>query len=301
MQYNFDQVVLQFDADQQMGIYIILAFIMFGVALRIRIEDFKTLFLNPKGVWVGLLSQFLLLPLCTFLVVSQLQPSPSLALGMFLVAACPGGNISNFMTTHAKADIPLSVTLTACSSALSVVLTPLNFVAYASLYPPTQELLQSISINGDEVLKLQGLMLVLPLVVGMAFSKYQADFSQRMARVLHPLSLVIFILLVAGAFWNNSALFMNYFQVFFYWVLIHNAMALVSGYGLGKVLGLTPQSCRTIALETGIQNSGLGLVIVFAFFQGLGGMAIITGWWGIWHIISGLSVATYFRLRPIEP
>lgn len=94
---------------------------------------------------------------------------------------------------------------------------------------------------------------------------------------------------------------MNYFQVFFYWVLIHNAMALVSGYGLGKVLGLTPQSCRTIALETGIQNSGLGLVIVFAFFQGLGGMAMITGWWGIWHIISGLSVATYFRLRPIEP
>ena len=299
MKPNFDQVLIHFDANQQSGLYWILAFIMFGVALQIRLEDFKLLWVQQKSVWAGLLSQFFLLPLLTFVLVRLMEPHPSLALGMFLVAACPGGNISNFMSAHAQANIPLSVSLTAFSSGLAVFLTPLNFMFYASLYEPTALLLTSIHVDGKELLKLQVLMLVLPLFMGMYLAHKYHSIAKTLARLVHPLSLGIFILLVSVAFWNNRVLFLEHFEVFFFWVLVHNAIALCSGYGLGLCFGLDKNSCRTLAIETGIQNSGLGLVIVFSFFSQLGGMAMITAWWGIWHIISGLAVSTNYRYRPL--
>lgn len=297
MNTDFDQVLIQFNADQQIGLYWVLAFIMFGVALQIDVKDFRKILTHPKGVGVGLFSQFVFLPLLTYLLVCWASPHPSLALGMFLVASCPGGNISNFMSSHARANVPLSVTLTAFASAFAIVLTPLNFMFYASLYTPTQELLQSISVDGASLFKLQLMMLALPLILGMGFASRFPSGAKALARWVHPLSLGIFIVLVSVAFWGNRGLFVEHFEVFFYWVLLHNAIALMSGYGLGFVLKLDVHMCRTIALETGIQNSGLGLALVFAFFQGLGGMAMITAWWGIWHIVSGLSVSSYFRLK----
>lgn len=300
MNTDFDQVLIQFNADQQIGLYWVLAFIMFGVALQINVKDFRKILTHPKGVGVGLFSQFVFLPLLTYVLVYCTNPHPSLALGMFLVASCPGGNISNFMSAHARANVPLSVTLTAFSSAFAILLTPLNFMFYASLYRPTQALLQSISVDGASLLKLQVMMLALPLILGMGFASRFQSGSKALARWVHPLSIGIFVVLVSVAFWGNRGLFVEHFEVFFYWVLLHNAIALASGYGLGLVLKLDTNSCRTIALETGIQNSGLGLALVFVFFQGLGGMAMITAWWGIWHIVSGLSVSSYFRLKNLQ-
>lgn len=300
MNTDFDQVLIQFNADQQIGLYWVLAFIMFGVALQINVKDFRKILTHPKGVGVGLFSQFVFLPLLTYVLVYCTNPHPSLALGMFLVASCPGGNISNFMSAHARANVPLSVTLTAFSSAFAILLTPLNFMFYASLYRPTQALLQSISVDGASLLKLQVMMLALPLILGMGFASRFQSGAKALARWVHPLSIGIFVVLVSVAFWGNRGLFVEHFEVFFYWVLLHNAIALASGYGLGLVLKLNANSCRTIALETGIQNSGLGLALVFVFFQGLGGMAMITAWWGIWHIVSGLSVSSYFRLKNLQ-
>ncbi|MCB0471177.1 MAG: bile acid:sodium symporter, partial [Flavobacteriaceae bacterium] len=125
-----DEVKINFDSQGLWVLNIALAVVMFGVALGITVRDFKQLFASPKVVLAGIVSQFVLLPLVTFLVVMLLKPQPSIALGMFMVAACPGGNISNFMTHLARGNTALSVSLTAFSTALALIMTPFNFELY---------------------------------------------------------------------------------------------------------------------------------------------------------------------------
>jgi BASS family bile acid:Na+ symporter len=140
-----DEVQLNFNQDNIWVLNFCLAIIMFGVALELRVEDFKRVFYNPKSSLVGLLSQFILLPALTFVLIIILEPSPSLALGMILVSCCPGGNISNFMTHLARGNSALSVSLTAVGTVLAILATPFNFELWGSLYPPTASILKSVS------------------------------------------------------------------------------------------------------------------------------------------------------------
>lgn len=273
---------------------------MFGIALEIRLEDFKNIFKNPKAALIGLLSQFLALPLLTFLIILVIKPLPSIALGMMLVAACPGGNISNFLSHLSGANSALSVSLTAVATFLSLVFTPLNLELYASLYPPTQQLLTTISISPGDVVETILLIIALPLLMGIAVQHYLTFIAQKIAPTLKVLSIIIFLAFVGVAFAKNFDLFLQYIHTVVFLVLIHNALALSTGFYLGKLARLNLRDCRTLAIETGIQNSGLGLVIIFAFFEGLGGMALVTAWWGIWHILSGLSIAFYwYKKKPL--
>lgn len=270
---------------------------MFGIALEIRLEDFKNIFKNPKAALIGLLSQFLILPLLTYLVILIVQPLPSIALGMMLVAACPGGNISNFLSHLSGANSALSVSLTAVATFLSLIFTPINLELYASLYPPTQELLTKISISPGDVVQTILLIIALPLIIGMAVQHYLTAVAQKIAPTLKVLSILIFLAFVGIAFAKNFDLFLAYIHTVVFLVLAHNGLALGTGFYLGKLARLNLRDCRTLAIETGIQNSGLGLVIIFAFFEGLGGMALVTAWWGIWHILSGLGIAFYWSKK----
>jgi BASS family bile acid:Na+ symporter len=112
------------------------------------------------------------------------------------------------------------------------------------------------------------------------------------------LSFIILIAFIGGALAANLQHFLNYIQLVVGVVFVHNLMALVTGYGLSKAIGLPERDGRAITFEMGIQNSGLGLILIFNFFNGLGGMAIVTAWWGIWHIVAGLTLATYWKNRP---
>ncbi len=114
---------------------------------------------------------------------------------------------------------------------------------------------------------------------------------------MHFGSIVIFAAIVILAFSANLDIFLNYIYLVVFLVFLHNAIALISGYQLGRIFGLPEADRRSLAIETGIQNSGLGLLLIFAFFQGLGGMAIVAAWWGIWHILSGLSLAYWWNYR----
>jgi BASS family bile acid:Na+ symporter len=144
-----------------------LAVIMFGVALELTIQDFKDIAKNPKSTLIGSFSQFILLPFLTFVLVWLMQPAPSIALGMFMVAACPGGNISNFFSLLAKGNAALSVSMTAIATLLAIVMTPLNFTFWASLYSPTNAILQEISLDLWKVFEIIVLILGVPLVLGM--------------------------------------------------------------------------------------------------------------------------------------
>ncbi len=267
---------------------------MFGVALNLNTEDFTSLLKSPKSALVGILSQFVALPFITFILIITLEPQPSIAMGMMLVAACPGGNISNFMVSLAKGNVALSVSLTAFSTLAALLLTPLNFGFWASLYGPTAEIMRQVSIDGIEVTKVVLLSLVLPLILGMVIRKRKPKTADVLQKWLKPLSILIFVAFVVIAFSNNMSIFLDYFQLIVYLVLIHNALAFISGYGLSTIFKLSDEDRKSITIETGIQNSGLGLLIIFTFFDGLGGMAMITAWWGIWHIISGLLLSGYW-------
>lgn len=287
-------------------INIVLSFVMFGVALGIRPSVFVDVFKNPKSVILGACCQLILLPAFTCLLALALggSISPMMALGMILVASCPGGNISNFISSLSKANIELSVSLTAISTALAVVMTPFNFWAWGTLYLNFADVAADIpylSIPLWEVFKTIFILLGIPLVLGVLCSQFLPKVADALKKPMQYISIVFFLVMVILSFSNNIDAFLQCVKYIFIVVLIHNLLALTIGFGMGSAFKVSKSDRRTLTVETGIQNSGLGLVLlfnpaIFGAFPPHGGMLVITAWWGIWHIISGLTVAAIFNL-----
>jgi BASS family bile acid:Na+ symporter len=284
---------IDFSEDSLLFLNISLAFIMFGVALGIDAKNFKELLRNPKSVITGIVSQFLLLPALTFLLIWIFKPIQGLALGMILVAACPGGNLSNFFSSLSKGNIALSITLTAIATVFATFMTPINFAFWSNLYLG-DKLAISVEMDAFKMMKMVFVLLVVPLVVGLLFSAKLPKVTKIISKPIKVVSFLMLITFIVVAFLKNLDLFMEYYQYIIILVFIHNLVALGSGYGLSKLFGNSSQDNRTISIETGIQNSALGLVIIFTLFDGNGGMALITAWWGIWHIISGIFISLVY-------
>ena len=296
---ELDAVRLHFSPQSLWLLNLSLGVIMFGVALNLTVNDFKRLARHPRSALIGVCSQFLLLPAITFLLVWLLQPRPSVGLGLILVAACPGGNISNFMSLNAGGNTALSVTLTAVATVGAIVLTPLNLSFWGGLYPPAASILTSVDVSFWRVVQTVALILGVPLVLGMSVRRMAPERAQRLSRWMQGLSILLFAGIVLFALRANFQYLVGYVGVMFDLVLIHNGVALMAGYQLAYWTRLPRKDRQTLALETGIQNSGLGLILIFNFFDGLGGMAVVAAWWGVWHIVSGLALSFYWRSRPI--
>ncbi|MDU8885432.1 bile acid:sodium symporter family protein [Yeosuana sp. MJ-SS3] len=294
---QLDDVKINFDNSELWILNIALAIVMFGVALGISVSDFKRLLQQPKLVIAGLLSQFVLLPLLTFGLVLLIKPQPSIALGMMMVAACPGGNISNFMTHLSQGNTALSVSLTAFSTFLAMIMTPFNFQFYGSLYEPTAQILKSVELDPFQLVKLVILILGIPLFFGMLWRSKNIRLAEKLSRILKPFSILVFIAIVVIAFSNNIDVFNSYIDYVLFIGIGHNILALLLGFFVAKAFMLSFKNQKTLAIETGIQNSGLGLLLIFTFFNGLGGMAILAAFWGIWHILSGLCLAFYWSYK----
>ncbi len=289
-----DDVHLNFNPENLWVLNLCLAIMMFGVALDLKMDDFKSLLYRPKASLIGITSQFIILPALTFLLVLIVQPSPSVALGMIMVAACPGGNVSNMMTHLARGNTALSVSLTAFGTILAIVMTPFNLQIWASLYEPTALILKEVSLDAVGMLKAIVTLAGIPLAIGMVVNHRWPSVARKISRYVKPFSIFIFAGFVALAFASNFQSFMDHIQLVFFIVLLHNAVALSAGFFLGRWGGLPLMDQKTIAIETGIKNSGLALFLIFSFFDGMGGMAIVAAWWGIWHIISGLTLSFYW-------
>jgi BASS family bile acid:Na+ symporter len=294
-----DQARLNFNPQ---GLFIINAAIgmmMLGVALELKLDDFKRIIAAPKAPGIGLIAQFIFLPVFTFLLTLVLRPPPSIALGMILVAACPGGNLSNIITYLARGNCAISVSMTAVSTAAAIIMTPLNLALWGSLNPNTVSILRQVRLSPWDVFVTVFIILGIPLCAGLLLSRMFPSLANRVRRPFKIFSLLFFIGIVAAALGVNWQHFLRYVGLVFFGVLIHNAVALNLGYWSGRLFGLAVADTRAVAVEVGIQNSGLGLVLVFNFFEGLGGMAILVAWWGIWHIIAGLITAFIFSRRPL--
>jgi BASS family bile acid:Na+ symporter len=288
---ELDQIRINFNPNELFTLNIVLAIIMFGIALDITTADFKRLFKNPKIVFVGILSQFVLLPALTFLLVIITKPQASIALGLILVGACPGGNVSNYMSKLAKANPALSVSLTAFATLLSIVMTPLNFEFWASMYEPTNQILKKVQLDPYALFRIVGLILGLPLLVGMLIKSILPKIAAKISRILKPLSFLFFIALLVIAFSNNWEIFIKYIHYVLFLVIAHNLLAYLLGYQTATLFKLNYADKKTLAIETGIQNAGLGLLLIIGFFEGLGGMMLLAAFWGVWDIFSGLVLA----------
>ena len=305
---NLDPVKINFSAGGMAVINIVLAFVMYGVALGIRPSMFKEVFMKPKSVILGACCQLVLLPALTFLLVMVFNDviTPMVAMGMILVASCPGGNISNFMTQLSKGNSELSVCLTAISTSLSPITTPANFALWGGLYVKylnnhASGALQELHLEWGDVFVTVFILLGIPLVLGMLTTHFLPNVAKKLKKPMQIFSIVFFIAMVVISFSNNFDLFLKYIWYVFFIVLVHNMLALMTGFSVASIFKLPRKDRRTLTIETGIQNSGLGLVLLFnpkIFPPDLmnGGMLFITAWWGIWHIISGLTVSYLFNL-----
>lgn len=292
-----DQVQLSFNPQTLTLLNAVLGLVMFGVALELKVDDFKAALRTPRALALGLIGHHILFPAMTYVLVWILNPVPSIALGMILVSSCPAGHISNFLVHLSRGNTALSVSVSALSTVVALVMTPLNFTFWGTLHPVTSGLMRQVAMSPWEMLEVIVLLLGVPLVVGMWVARRYPDFALRIRKPMKILSMLVLVGFIVGALAANFRHFLDYIQYVLLVVFIHNLLALVSGYTLSAALRLPERDRRAITFEMGIQNSGLGLILIFNFFNGLGGMAIVTAWWGIWHIVAGLTLAMYWKRR----
>ncbi len=298
--HPIDSVQVHFNSGQLFVLNLCLAFIMFGVALDLRVDNFSALFRRPKALLVGMSSQLVLLPILTLGLIFLFRPPASIALGMLLVAACPGGNVSNFAVHLARGNAALSVLMTTISTLGAVAITPLYFAVLAPLAPGSQNLRQDIYVNPMDMVSTIVQLILIPLAIGMFVHYRFPRLTARIQKPIQRLSILIFLGFVVFAVHGNFDNIVNYLHIIFLLVLVHNGSALFLGYWWARVNRLSVADARAISLETGIQNSGLGLILIFNFFHGLGGMAMIAAWWGVWHLVSAFTMAMLWRRRQVE-
>ena len=302
-----DGIEVTLNAGGMNTINIVLAFVMYGVALGIKPGTFVQVFTKPRSLFLGMACQLVLLPAFTFLLTLVFGSSITwtMALGMILVASCPGGNISNFMTSLSKGNVELSVSLTAVSTSLAILMTPFNFWLYGNLYLHTANIageVPTLVIPLWDVFKTIFILLGIPLTLGILTARYLPKVANVLKKPLQYLSILFFLAMVVLSFTGNLEAFMKCIKYIFLVVLVHNFLALSIGFGVGSAFKVPRKDRRTLTIETGIQNSGLGLVLLlgtplFANFPPHGGTLVITAWWGVWHIISGLTVSSIFNLH----
>lgn len=318
---SLDQLSINLTQGNMLIVNIILAFVMFGVALGIKMQTFKDVFRNPKSVLLGLGLQWIVLPAVTTLLVIVLNPviTPMMAIGMILVASCPGGNISNFISSLSKGNVELSVSMTAVSTAFAPLVTPFNFWFWGSLYTRFASVrndIPTLEIPFSDMLYQILIILGLPILLGFLVSRFLPNLADRLKKPTSIISILLFIAMVvvsvhqvlsglgdAGQLATAGVGILAVLLI----VIIHNASALGSGYLTATMFKLPKADRRSLTVETGIQNSGLGLAMILnanifdpTIWSHNGGMVLITALWGVWHIVSGLSVAYLFRRKPLK-
>ncbi|TXH05629.1 MAG: bile acid:sodium symporter family protein [Nevskiaceae bacterium] len=295
---SLDNAHIHFSAGSLWVLNIALAFLMFAVSLFIEREQVADLRRNPRALAVGLLAQWLYMPVMAVLLVVWLRPPPGLALGMLLVAACPGGNVSNYLSMTARANVVLAISLVTISTIAAALATPGLFALTAKI-ALSAEALPALQVDFFGMLRSVFLVVAAPLLLGALFKSRAPALALRIRKPLRTAAGLLLLTFIAGGLADNFGLFLQAIGQLFGWVFLLNTLAIIGGYALGALFRLPEADRRALAIETGIHNSGLGLVLIFNFFDGAGPMALIAAWWGVWDITSGAVLAAVWSRRPL--
>ena len=298
---DIDAIRIDFSPGALVVLNAVLALLMFSIALDIRLADFRELVRQPKPALVGLFSEYVYLPLVTLALIYAFVEVPSVALGMVLLSVCPGGSVSNYATYLAKANTALSVMLTAVTTLGAAVVTPVAFSFWQSYLPAELQRQLSLEIDFWDMATTVFFLVLVPVGIGVALNELRPRVADRLRKPFKIISALIFVAFVCIAIFGNLAKIGEYVGLVFGMTALHNGLALLGGFVIATLAGISAANRRTVTLETGLQNSGLGMTLVFTFFPQYGGMAIVLAWWGIWHLITGFALAWLWGRRLPEP
>ena len=258
---------------------------MFGMGMALQFSDFRIVFSRPKDVITGCLAQFTVMPLLAWMLSKMFALDESLTLGMVLVGCCPGGTASNVITFLARGDLALSVGMTATSTLLAPLLTPLLVL-----------LLVGKSIDVDVASMFLSILwvVILPIACGLMIKHLWPRITQRVTDYLPAISSLVIAAIVTIVIGNSAHRLLTGGLVIFAAVMLHNILGLLTGYTIGRLFGLTSAKRRAVAIEVGMQNSGLASSLATLHFAAYP-LAIIPGAvFSVWHNISGAIVARIF-------
>jgi BASS family bile acid:Na+ symporter len=280
---------------QQLVLSLVLATMVFSVALELRVADFKRVAETPRAVVCGLVPQFLLLPVGTWLATLLLDLPPNVEAAMILVACCPGGSLSNVVTHIGRGNTALSISISAVAAVMALFLTPFNFTWMVSTNPATAGWLRQLEIDPSGIWwSLLGLLAV-PMALGMWIAHRWVPLAQKIRKPLGNFSLFALLAFIVLGLIRERQLLTAQIVPQFVIVVLHNAAGLALGWIAAKAFGVVERDKRAVMIEGGMQNSGLALGIIAVQFNADLGMVIIASLWGIWHIVSGMSLAFFWR------
>lgn len=274
------------------GAYIttLLGIVMFGMGLTITVADFKEVLTRPKDVAVGVVGQFLIMPTLAFLLVKLFNLQPEIAIGVILVGCCPGGTSSNVMTFLSKGDVALSVTVTSITTLLAPIITPGLIYLFASEY---------IDVAPSALFMSIVKVIIIPIALGFIVQKFFNKQAKASVKVMPLVSVVAIVAIVAAVVAGNQQKIAETGLIIFAVVVLHNCLGYLIGYLFGKIFGMNLAKKKAIAIEVGMQNSGLGASLAVAHFSPLAAVPSVI--FSVWHNISGPILATIFsRMKDKE-
>lgn len=265
----------------QIAIVPLLATVMFMMGLTLSKADFQRIIAAPKPVFAGVLLQFMLMPLLAYLLSAMLQLSAQLTAGMVLVGSCAGGTASNVMCYLARGDVALSISMTMTSTLIGVIATPLLCTLYLS---------QTIAVDTSGLLLSILQMVFVPVLLGVVCNQYLPGLIARIDPLLPTLSMLLILLIIAIVVALNAASLAETGLLVLVAVMLHNTCGLASGFYCSRLMGFNLKQSQTIAIEVGMQNSGLGVALALQFFSATA--ALPGAIFSVWHNISGSILAT---------
>ena len=273
-------------ADLKPGIIPLLTIIMFSMGLTLSLDDFKRALSMPKLIVSGLLLQYTVMPLTALLIARTLQLDPALSIGLILVGTCPGGTASNVITYLAKGNVALSISLTSLSTILAVVLTPAitYFIADTTIDVPVARMLGTILT-----------IVIFPVALGITLKHYYAYRIKTIETYLPLIAVCAIVLIIAIITALNAEQFSRLGSILLLAVALHNAAGLLIGYLSARMLGYKTRECRTLAIEVGMQNSGLAVALAIKHFSAAA--ALPGAIFSIWHNISGSTLAFFWSKK----
>ncbi|PPA80967.1 sodium transporter [Brevibacillus laterosporus] len=267
------------------GAYVIplLGIVMFGMGLTISASDFKEVFRRPKDVALGVIGHYLVMPLLAFLLAYFLELPPEIAVGVILVGCCPSGTASNVMVFLSRGDVALAVAIASVSTLLAPVVTPFLILLLASKW---------VDINIWSLFYSIIQVVIIPLALGLFVKKYFGKQAAASVKALPLVSVVAIVMIICGVVAGNQAKLASAGLMIFAVVVLHNVLGFLLGFLFARLCGMDLAKQKAVAMEVGMQNSGLGVAIATAHFSPLA--AVPSAIFSVWHNISGSVLASIF-------
>jgi len=294
-----DQALFNFSPKIGLAVAVMVGFLVFAVSLDLTWDQFRRVLKSPKAPGIGLLAQYLILPGVAFGIGLLMAGTPSIALGLLLVACCPAGALSNYLTGVARGSVATSVSMTAISTLLSVVVTPLLFAFWASMNPETKAVLEQIKIDPKRVVMVLLIMLIVPVAAGMIIRAKRPELADNIRLWARRIAGIVFTVVVAILLLGNIKVLGGFAKIALPPVLITFAIAAMLGWGLARVSGLMAADRRAVTLEVAFQNVALAIGLAVAFFPEQAGVAITSILWGVVHLTIGFAIAAMWMRMPI--